>query len=66
MISLIKLIINLILGVIIIFVPNIITGHSYDINNNMGSLLVSEFIMRVITFVIGLLVISFSIKNYSK
>ncbi|MGY0694842.1 hypothetical protein ACW2QC_19010 [Virgibacillus sp. FSP13] len=64
--SLIAFFINLIIGVIIIVAPVIITGRFYNENEVMGSLLVSEFVMRTTALIIGLLVIYDSIKRYFK
>lgn len=65
-ISIVQLIINLILGVIIIFVPTIITGHGYNEEKTIGTLLIADYILRVVSLITGLLVISFTIKDFSK
>ncbi|WP_427337684.1 hypothetical protein [Caloranaerobacter sp. DY30410] len=58
------LIISFIIGVFIILIPTIITGHTYNTSTAIGGLLYSEFIMRNISFIIGLLVIYDGLKNY--
>ncbi|TVY00530.1 hypothetical protein FPZ45_10915 [Cohnella terricola] len=58
------LISSFILGLLIMFSPNIITGSSYDTTHVMGGLLTAEFVVRTIVIVIGLIVIYDGIKNY--
>lgn len=60
------LVINIIIGVIIALSPIIITGRMYNETNTLGTLLITEFIIRTLSLIIGLLVIYNSIKNYSK
>lgn len=60
----ILLIVNILLAIVVIYVPTIIIGRSYGETSYMGSLLTAEFIMRVISFIIGLLIIYDSIKKY--
>lgn len=59
-------VITIILGIVIIFVPTIITGHGYNDEKMMGALLVADYTLRVVSLIIGLLVISFAIKGLSK
>ena len=47
-------------------IPTIVTGFSYSNTNAMGALIVSEFTMRVVSYIIGLLVIYDSIKTLNK
>jgi hypothetical protein len=46
--------------------PIIITGELYDVSKTMGALLVAEFIIRTLFFIIGLVVISKAFEKYSK
>jgi len=47
--------------------PTLVTGHFLLINSNaIGALLVSEFIMRVISLIVGLIIIYDSIKTLNK
>lgn len=64
--SIIKLIFKLLIGVLIILAPVIITGHWYNESKIMEALLVSDFVMRTLSFIIGLLVIYDSIKSYPR
>lgn len=59
----ISLIIGYALGILIIFAPVIITGHLYNTSKVMGGLLISEFIVRSLSLVIGLLVIYDTTKS---
>ncbi|MFD0051502.1 hypothetical protein ACFVHQ_19650 [Actinomycetes bacterium NPDC127524] len=64
--SILYRIVNLILGIIIIFVPTIISGHGYSEEKTMGTLLTADYILRVVSSIIGLLVISYTIKGFLK
>ncbi|WP_432407328.1 hypothetical protein [Wukongibacter sp. M2B1] len=59
-----KLVISFIMGLLIILVPTIITGRLYNEVAIMGGLLYSEFIMRNICSIVGLLVIYDGLKSY--
>lgn len=59
-------IIEIIIGVVIIFAPTIITGKNYNVNETMGDLLVAEFVLRTLSFIIGLIIIYLSIKKFDK
>ncbi|KXY31520.1 hypothetical protein AT269_02190 [Bacillus cereus] len=54
------------IGIGIIITPIIITGLMYDGSTAMGNLLVAEFIMRILSLIIGLLVISKALHRYSQ
>jgi hypothetical protein len=58
--------IQLVIGILIIVAPIIVTGRLYNENEIMGALLVSEFIMRTVSLIVGLLVIYDAIKSYKK
>lgn len=59
--------ITLFIGVLIMIVPSLVTGRFfYDETKVMGALLVSEFIMRTVSIIIGLLVIYDTIKKFQK
>lgn len=57
-------IINCILAVLIMFAPVIITGHFYDTSKLLGGLLISDFVIRTVSLIIGILVIYDSIKRH--
>lgn len=59
-------VITIILGIVIIFVPTIITEHGYNDEKMMGALLVADYTLRVVSLIIGLLVISFAIRGLAK
>ncbi|MEC3226097.1 hypothetical protein P9027_29710 [Bacillus thuringiensis] len=59
------LLFQIIIGIIIAIAPIVINGVAYDFSESMGDLLVAEFIMRTISLIIGMLVISKSLKDYS-
>ncbi len=46
--------------------PILITGTMYDVTKTMGDLLVAEFIIRTLSLIIGLLVISKALYRYSQ
>lgn len=62
----IYLIIKIVLGILIMLAPVIITGRFYNETSIIGPLLISEYLMRTSSFIIGLLVIYDSIKSNSK
>lgn len=64
--SILQLISGLIIGVIIIFVPTIITGHGYNEDRSIGAFLIADYVVRVIAFITALLVIGFSIHFFPK
>ncbi|GAA0124395.1 hypothetical protein UT300019_02970 [Clostridium sp. CTA-19] len=63
--KIIILLINCILGITIMLGPSIITGHFYNVSYLLGGLLISDFIMRTVSFIIGILVIYDSIKRFT-
>lgn len=60
-----KVLIGVILGVIIIFIPKIITGQSFSLQN-MGAYLVVDYIIRVFSCIIGIIVILLSTNSFFK
>ena len=56
------LFIQILIGILIIMAP-IITGELYDVSKTMGDLLVTELIIRTLSFIMGLVVIS---KGFEK
>lgn len=58
------LLINIVIGLLIIVTPIIITGHLYNTSELMGGLLVSDFTMRAISFIVGLVVINNGFNKY--
>ncbi len=54
---------RIIIAVLIIFSPAIITGR-FSIDSLSGNLLITEFIIRTVALIIGLLLIYFEVKNY--
>ncbi|CAM4048647.1 hypothetical protein BAQ48_00625 [Bacillus luti] len=61
-----NLLLQIVIGIIIMIAPIIITGLMYDGSTAMGNLLVAEFIMRILSLIIGLLVISKALYRYSQ
>ncbi|SCM92617.1 Uncharacterized protein BWINRASL_00888 [Bacillus mycoides] len=62
----IHLFLQILIGIAITIAPIIITGSMYDITKTMGNLLVAEFIIRTLSLIIGLLVISKALHRYSQ
>lgn len=46
--------------------PTLITGSIYDVTKSFGELLVAELIIRTLSLIIGLLVISTALHRYSQ
>ncbi|OFC81366.1 hypothetical protein BTGOE1_09290 [Bacillus thuringiensis] len=46
--------------------PILITGSIYDVTKSFGELLVAELIIRTLSLIIGLLVISTALHHYSQ
>ena len=46
--------------------PILITGSIYDVTKSSGELLVAELIIRTLSLIIGLLVISKALHRYSQ
>ncbi|WP_460282951.1 hypothetical protein [Bacillus luti] len=61
-----NLLLQIVIGIIIMIAPILITGTMYDVTKTMGDLLVAEFIIRTISLIIGLLVISKAVYRYSQ
>lgn len=57
---------NVLIGIFIAFAPIIITGRFYDETELMPDLLVAEFVIRSIAYIVGLVVINDGIKQYIK
>ncbi|MGN4444822.1 hypothetical protein ACTFOB_07890 [Bacillus cereus group sp. MYBK79-1] len=62
----VNLLLQIVIGIIIMITPIIITGLMYEGSTAMGNLLVAEFIMRILSLIIGLLVISKALHRYSQ
>ena len=62
----VNLLLQIIIGIIIIIAPILITGTMYDVTKTMGDLLVAELIIRTLSLIIGLLVISKALHRYSQ
>lgn len=58
------LFVNIVIGLLIIVTPIMITGHLYNTSELMGGLLVSDFTMRSISLISGLLVINNGFNKY--
>lgn len=54
----VNLLLQIVIGIIIMIAPILITGTMYDVTKTMGDLLVAELIIRTLSLIIGLLVIS--------
>ncbi|HDR4560675.1 MULTISPECIES: hypothetical protein [Bacillus cereus group] len=61
-----NLLLQIVIGIIIMIAPILITGTMYDVTKTMGDLLVAEFIIRTLSLIIGLLVISKALYRYSQ
>ncbi|VIR04120.1 Uncharacterised protein [Streptococcus pneumoniae] len=57
---------GIIIGILICFIPNFITGRMYDEVEVMGPLLVGELLIRCISMIVGLFVIYDTVKNFFK
>ncbi|MEC0037408.1 MULTISPECIES: hypothetical protein [Bacillus] len=62
----INLLLQIIIGIIIMIAPILITGSIYDVTKSFGELLVAELIIRILSLIIGLLVISTALHRYSQ
>ncbi|MFA2567475.1 hypothetical protein [Bacillus wiedmannii] len=62
----VNLLLQIGIGIIIMIAPIIITGTMYDVTKTMGDLLVAELIIRTLSLIIGLLVISKALHRYSQ
>ncbi|MGH1299425.1 hypothetical protein [Bacillus pretiosus] len=62
----VNLLLQIVIGIIIMIAPILITGLMYDGSTAMGNLLIAEFIMRILSLIIGLLVISKALHLYSQ
>ncbi|MED2793052.1 hypothetical protein [Bacillus wiedmannii] len=62
----VNLLLQLVIGIIIMIAPILITGTMYDVTKTMGDLLVAELIIRTLSLIIGLLVISKALHRYSQ
>ena len=47
-------------------IPTLITGNSFSNSTTIGGIHISEFIMRVVSYIAGLVVIYDSIKTFNK
>lgn len=61
-----NLLLQIVIGIIIMIAPILITGSMYDVTKTMGDLLVAELIIRTLSLIIGLLVISKALHRYSQ
>ncbi|HFT5902869.1 TPA: hypothetical protein ACGSMF_004006 [Bacillus cereus] len=62
----INLLLQIIIGIIIMIAPILITGSIYDVTKSFGELLVADLIIRTLSLIIGLLVISTALHRYSQ
>ncbi|MED2184855.1 hypothetical protein [Bacillus wiedmannii] len=62
----VNLLLQIVIGIIIMIAPIFITGTMYDVTTTMGDLLVAELIIRTLSLIIGLLVISKALHRYSQ
>lgn len=60
----ILLIITILLAIIVMLIPTIIIGQSYGETSYMGNLLIAELVMRITSFIVGVLIIYDGIKKY--
>ncbi|MED2710017.1 hypothetical protein CON85_15490 [Bacillus toyonensis] len=61
-----NLLLQIVIGITIMIAPILITGTMYDVTKTMGDLLVAELIIRTLSLIIGLLVISKALHRYSQ
>lgn len=59
-------IIYVILGILIILAPSIISGRGYDEVNTLSSFLTADYIVRIISFIVGILIIVFAVRVFQK
>ncbi|AXY08034.1 MULTISPECIES: hypothetical protein [Bacillus] len=62
----VNLLLQIVIGIIIMIAPILITRTMYDVTKTMGDLLVAELIIRTLSLIIGLLVISKALHRYSQ
>lgn len=62
--KMIFLIVGCILGIFIIFIPALLTGSLSRVDTFMGGLDIADYIMRIISPTVGMLVIYDAIKTY--
>ncbi|HFU7074270.1 hypothetical protein ABE48_19065 [Bacillus thuringiensis] len=62
----INLLLQIIIGIIIMIAPILITESIYDVTKSSGELLAAELIIRTLSLIIGLLVISTALHRYSQ
>ncbi|HFJ9286065.1 TPA: hypothetical protein ACGW44_003955 [Bacillus toyonensis] len=62
----VNLLLQIVIGITIMIAPILITGTMYDVTKTMGDLLVAELILRTLSLIIGLLVISKALHHYSQ
>ncbi|TCW44892.1 hypothetical protein EC917_13342 [Bacillus thuringiensis] len=62
----VNLLLQIVIGIIIMIAPILLTGTMYDVTKTMGDLLVAELIIRTLSLIIGLLVISKALHRYSQ
>ncbi|EJR46987.1 hypothetical protein [Bacillus paranthracis] len=62
----VNLLLQIVIGIIIMIAPILITETMYDVTKTMGDLLVAELIIRTLSLIIGLLVISKALYRYSQ
>ncbi|MDA1679864.1 MULTISPECIES: hypothetical protein [unclassified Bacillus cereus group] len=62
----VNLLLQIGIGIIIMIAPILITGTMYDVTKTMGDLLVAELIIRTLSLIIGLLVMSKALHRYSQ
>ncbi|KLA32190.1 hypothetical protein [Bacillus cereus] len=62
----VNLLLQIVIGIITMIAPILITGTMYDVTKTMGDLLVAELIIRTLSLIIGLLVISKALHRYSQ
>lgn len=62
----VNLLLQIVIGITIMIAPILITGTMYDVTKTMGDLLVAELIIRTLSLIIGLLVISKALHRCSQ
>ncbi len=64
--KMVSLIVGCILGIFIIFIPAFLTGSLSRVGTFMAGLEVADYIMRIVSPTVGILVIYDAIKTYLK
>lgn len=59
-------VIYVVLGILIILAPSIISGRGYDEASKLTSFLTVDYLVRIISFIVGILIIVFAVRAFQK